>query len=70
MHVKSISLKNFKNIEEFSSSFSGNIYFLRGDNERGKTTLIDALLVALRGTKNAGELLQKGKEKGQVPGRL
>jgi DNA repair exonuclease SbcCD ATPase subunit len=63
MRVKHLSLKNFKNIEQFDKSFDGGVYLVTGSNEIGKTTLINAIVSLLTGERSSN-LLQTGKENG------
>ena len=43
MHIENISLFNFKNYEEFDTSFSPYINCIAGSNGAGKTNLLDAI---------------------------
>lgn len=62
MYVKQIELVNFQTIKEFSQSFEGNVYFVTGENELGKSTLLKAIAILLTG--NRDEVLKNGEEKG------
>jgi len=62
MHIKKLELLNFNGIESFNSEFTGGIYFLTGDNEVGKSTLLNAIGTLLDGKR--GEVLKNGEEKG------
>jgi DNA replication and repair protein RecF len=43
MHLKELSLVNFKNYAEASLAFDGGVNFFTGDNGEGKTNLLDAI---------------------------
>jgi len=55
-------LSNFQVIEKFESEFEGNVYFVTGDNELGKSTLLKAIGALLTG--NRDEVLRNGADKG------
>jgi hypothetical protein len=63
MYVQQIELVNFKTLKEFKQDFSGGIYLIKGENEVGKTTLIDAIVTLLTGDRS-DNLLTIGAEKG------
>jgi len=63
MYITKIELKNFKAIEEFEREFEGNVYLVTGENEIGKSTLLQAITILLTGDRSAN-LLKLGKEKG------
>lgn len=62
MHIKKLVLQNFNGIESFDSEFTGGIYFLTGDNEVGKSTVLNAIGTLLDGERS--EVLKNGEEKG------
>lgn len=62
MIVKRLELKNFQVIKEFNADFEGNIYFITGDNELGKSTLLKAIVALLTGNRDA--VLRNGEDKG------
>lgn len=62
MYIKQIQLQNFQTIKEFSGDFEGNVYFVTGENELGKSTLLKAIMVLLTG--NRDEVLRNGEDKG------
>lgn len=62
MYIKQIQLQNFQTIKEFSGDFEGNVYFITGENELGKSTLLKAIMVLLTG--NRDEVLRNGEDKG------
>ena len=43
MIVKKLELVNFQVIKEFNADFDGNVYFITGDNELGKSTVLKAI---------------------------
>lgn len=49
MYIKSINIKNFKAIEDITINFKPGVNLLLGDNGIGKTSVIDAIVVALGG---------------------
>lgn len=62
MYVKRIELLNFQTIKEFSGEFEGSVYFVTGENEFGKSTLLKAIAVLLTGSRD--EVLNNQSEKG------
>lgn len=62
MHIKNLELVNFQGIKEFNADFEGNVYFLTGDNEKGKSTILKSIGTILGITRD--EVLKKGEEKG------
>lgn len=62
MKLKHLELKNFQVIKDFSGDFDGNVYFVRGENELGKSTLLKAIGILLTG--NRDSVLRTGQEKG------
>lgn len=65
MYVQSIEIKNLKTIKEFSTEFSGGIYLVTGENEIGKSTLLEAIVTLLTGERT-GNLLSRNEEKGYI----
>jgi DNA repair exonuclease SbcCD ATPase subunit len=65
MIVKEMELVNFRNIKEFKQEFSGGVYLITGENEVGKTTLINAITILLTGDRSSN-LLTQGEEKGHA----
>lgn len=47
MFIKSLELKNFKRFKELRLEFPGDITVIRGPNEQGKSTVVQALIAAL-----------------------
>lgn len=62
MIIKKIELSNFQVIKEFNADFEGNVYFITGDNELGKSTLLKAIGAMLTGNRDA--VLKNGEDKG------
>lgn len=63
MHIKKLQLSNFQVLEEFDAEFfDGGIYFISGDNELGKSTVLKSIGILLGAKRD--DLLQNGKEKG------
>lgn len=62
MIVKKLELVNFQVIKEFNADFDGNVYFITGDNELGKSTVLKAIGALLTGNRNA--VLKNGESKG------
>jgi len=62
MFIKKLELLNFQVIERFSADFTGAVYFVTGDNELGKSTLLKAIGVLLTG--NRDDVLRNGASKG------
>lgn len=50
MYIKKLELLNFQVIKEFNADFEGNVYFITGDNELGKSTLLKAIGAMLTGS--------------------
>lgn len=62
MYIKKLELLNFQIIEKFSADFDGTVYFVTGDNELGKSTLLKAIGALLTGQRD--DVLRKGSSKG------
>lgn len=62
MIVKKLQLVNFQVIKEFTADFSGNVYFITGENELGKSTILKAIGALLTGDRDA--VLRNGESKG------
>lgn len=62
MYIKRLELLNFQVIKEFSANFDGSVYFITGDNELGKSTLLKAIGALLTG--NRDDVLRNGASKG------
>ena len=62
MIIKRLELLNFQVIENFSADFDGTVYFVTGDNELGKSTLLKAIGALLTGQRD--DVLRNGASKG------
>lgn len=62
MYIKKLELLNFQVIKEFNADFAGNVYFVTGDNELGKSTLLKAIGALLTGVRD--DVLRVGEKKG------
>lgn len=62
MYIKKLQLLNFQVIESFDADFAGSVYFVTGDNELGKSTLLKAIGALLTG--NRDDVLRNGASKG------
>lgn len=62
MFIKKLELQNFQVIKDFNADFEGNVYFITGDNEKGKSTILKSIGILLTG--NRDEVLKNGEEKG------
>lgn len=62
MIIKKLELANFQVIEKFNADFEGNVYFVTGDNELGKSTILKAIGALLTGERDA--VLRDGEDKG------
>lgn len=62
MYIKKLQLSNFQVIKDFDAEFNGNVYFITGDNELGKSTLLKAIGALLTGERD--EVLRNGEKKG------
>lgn len=65
MYIKNINLVNFKRIESLQAEFKGGVYIITGENEYGKTTLLNAINTLLSGERS-NNLLRKGESKGSA----
>ncbi|PLX16858.1 MAG: hypothetical protein C0601_09020 [Candidatus Muiribacterium halophilum] len=67
MIIKSINIKNFRNIEEASLNFSEDFNVMTGDNGQGKTNLLEALyfsgMMKSFRTRTLGDLFKDFKSK-------
>lgn len=62
MYIKKLQLLNFQVIESFDAEFDGTVYFITGDNELGKSTLLKAIGALLTGQRD--DVLRNGASKG------
>lgn len=62
MYIKRLELLNFQVIEKFEADFDGAVYFVTGENELGKSTLLKAIGALLTGQRD--DVLRNGASKG------
>lgn len=62
MIIKNLKLSNFQVIRDFDADFEGGVYFITGDNEKGKSTILKAIGALLTGDRDA--VLTNGEDKG------
>jgi DNA repair exonuclease SbcCD ATPase subunit len=62
MIIKNLKLSNFQIVRDFDADFEGGVYFITGDNEKGKSTILKAIGALLTGDRDA--VLTNGEEKG------
>src|SRR5690606_23813066 len=56
-HITKLKLKNFKRFDTFSVDFGDNINILVGDNESGKSSVIEAINLILGGSRSKIETI-------------
>ncbi|MFL9835532.1 ATP-dependent nuclease [Chryseobacterium terrae] len=56
-HIKRIKLKNFRRFKEFSVEFNETLNLLIGDNESGKSSILEAINIVLAGSRNKVETI-------------
>ena len=47
MRIKKVKIKNYKLFQDFTMSFNDDLNIIVGDNEAGKSTLLEAIGLAL-----------------------
>ena len=52
MFIKKVMIRNFKCFEKFDIDFTNNIHIIVGNNNEGKSTIFEAIHLALTGTIN------------------
>lgn len=57
MLISKIIIKNFKSFEDFELDFNSNLSIIVGDNEVGKSTLLEAINLALTGKINGKNII-------------
>lgn len=74
MHLKSLSLQNFRSYEKKEFSFSKDTTFIVGPNTAGKTNIMEAIYLLSNGKSFKGEkdaqVVKFGEELGRVKGNL
>ena len=61
MYIKKLELLNFQVIKEFNADFEGHVYFITGDKELGKSTLLKAIGAMLTGNRDAVLKMERTK---------
>lgn len=66
-----VEIKNFKKIKELKEEFkSGNIYIVKGSNNEGKTSFIEAVNLLSNGKNDNKHILTHGEADGQLKGEF
>lgn len=65
MHITNIEVVNFRCIERFERAFNGGVYLFKGDNEVGKSSLLEVIRICLTGERSDNNL-RKGAVKGRA----
>lgn len=69
--LKQVDIQNIKQITKLTEEFtSGNIYLVRGGNEKGKTTFLNAIMSLLGKNEDADVMIQSGKTSGLIRGKF
>lgn len=70
MYIEKLSLKNFRNFDKISISFSDNINIFYGDNAQGKTNLLESIYLCSTGrsqrTRNDKEMILFGENEAHI----
>jgi recombinational DNA repair ATPase RecF len=66
MKIKKFTIKNFRNITDLEAEPNGSHILLLGDNQRGKTSTIEAILSALGKKDNPVNPVKFGKETAEI----
>lgn len=66
MKIVKLTAENFKKLIAVEITPDGNIVTLTGKNGAGKTSVLDAIAIALCGGRKGDSLLRTGQEKGKV----
>ena len=70
MYCKKICVRDFRNIEEQSVSFSDGVNVLYGNNAEGKTNLLEAIFYASVGKSfratQSGEVIRFGAQSAEI----
>lgn len=62
MHLARIHIKNFRNLLDVTAEFKPGLNVLVGENNVGKTNLLDAMRAALGAASTGGDLVYLSKE--------
>lgn len=67
MKIVNLQVENIKKIKAIDITPDGNMVIISGENEQGKTTVLDSIWWAIGGTKNIqDEPLRTGADKGKI----
>ena len=58
MYLSKIRIRNFRNFEDFTASFAGGLNVIVGENNIGKSNLLDAIRLSLG---NRGGVIETGE---------
>lgn len=64
--IQRVQIKNFKNIENLELDLQGKSIFLIGDNALGKSSIIQAIWVALSNKNKPKEPIREGADKAEI----
>lgn len=64
--IKSIKIENIKAIENLEASFNGGVYLVKGENDMGKSTILNIIDGLLTGNINKHHLLRNFEENGII----
>jgi|GEM_PF-1724121 chromosome segregation ATPase len=68
MQLKRIKIENFKKLEDLNSNIDGNIIYVKGGNEKGKTTFTNAVVSLLNAKLDVDSPVTTGKDEGSLEG--
>ncbi len=70
MKLKRIQIKNYKNLKNFDQVLDGNVFLVKGDNEKGKTTFARAFLKLITKVDKPEIPVTEGAEDGFIKGQF
>jgi len=68
--LQAVSIRNFKKIDNLDLDLTGDSYLLTGPNGVGKSSVIQAIMMALNLEPVTDNLVTKGKDKGEIVLRM
>lgn len=68
MQLKRIKVENFKKLKDVSSNIDGNIIYVKGGNEKGKTTFTNAVISLLKAKLDVDNPVSTGEDEGSIEG--
>lgn len=68
--LQAVSIRNFKKIDKIDLDLTGDSYLLTGPNGVGKSSVIQAIMMALNLEPVTDNLVTKGKDKGEIVLRM